>query len=119
MIEPVREALTTSSSPACRAKKAMISSAMLPKVALRMPPTCGPVRAPRRSVERPTIQASPRIATRRDDEQERRVGADDPGEDDRDDRDARPSRARARARSATGRRGSGRRASGGHVTRRS
>ena len=41
----------------------MISSAMLPNVALRMPPTCGPVSAPRRSVERPTIQARPRIAT--------------------------------------------------------
>ena len=63
MIEPVIEALTTSMRPACRAKKAMISSAMLPKVAFRIPPTCGPVSAPRRSVERPTTQARPRIAT--------------------------------------------------------
>ena len=54
MIEPVMNALTTSIRPACRAKKAMISSAMLPKVALRMPPTCGPVSDPRRSVDRPT-----------------------------------------------------------------
>ena len=61
MIEPVSDAFTTSMRPACSAKKAMISSAMLPKVALRMPPTCGPVSDPRRSVERPTVQASPRI----------------------------------------------------------
>ena len=63
MIEPVSDALTTSMSPAWSAKNAMISSAMLPKVALRMPPTCGPVSEPSRSVERPTTHASPRIAT--------------------------------------------------------
>ena len=62
MIEPVSDALTTSIRPACRAKNAMISSAMLPNVALRMPPTCGPVIEPSRSVDRPTTQASPRIA---------------------------------------------------------
>ena len=62
MIEPVSDALTTSIRPACRAKNAMISSAMLPNVALRMPPTCGPVSEPSRSVDRPTTQASPRIA---------------------------------------------------------
>ena len=61
MIEPVSDALTTSVRPACRAKNAMISSAMLPNVALRMPPTCGPVRAPRRSVDSPTTHASPRM----------------------------------------------------------
>ncbi len=61
MIEPVSDALTTSVSPACSAKNAMISSAMLPNVAFRMPPTCGPVSEPRRSVDRPTTQASPRI----------------------------------------------------------
>ena len=61
MIEPVSDAFTTSIRPAWRAKNAMISSAMLPKVALRMPPTCGPVSEPRRSVERPTTQARPRI----------------------------------------------------------
>ena len=63
MIEPVSDALTTSISPACKAKKAMISSAMLPNVALRIPPTCGPVSEPRRSVESPTTHASPRIAS--------------------------------------------------------
>ena len=62
MIEPVSDALTTVISPAWSAKNAMISSAMLPKVALRMPPTCGPVSAPSRSVDRPTIHARPRIA---------------------------------------------------------
>ena len=62
MIEPVIEALTTSMRPAWRAKKAMMSSATLPKVAFRIPPTCGPVTAPRRSVARPTTQARPRIA---------------------------------------------------------
>ena len=61
MIEPVSDALTTSVSPACSAKNAMISSAMLPNVALRMPPTCGPVSEPSRSVDSPTTQASPRI----------------------------------------------------------
>ena len=61
MIEPVSDAFTTSMRPACSAKKAMISSAMLPKVALRMPPTCGPVSDPRRSVESPTVHASPRM----------------------------------------------------------
>ena len=62
MIEPVSDALTTSIRPACRAKNAMISSAMLPKVALRIPPTCGPVIDPSRSVDSPTTQASPRMA---------------------------------------------------------
>ena len=62
MIEPVSDALTTSIRPAWRAKNAMISSAMLPNVALRIPPTCGPVIEPSRSVERPTTQARPRIA---------------------------------------------------------
>ena len=61
MIEPVIDAFTTSISPAWSAKKAMISSAMLPNVAFRMPPTCGPVGEPRRSVESPTTQARPRI----------------------------------------------------------
>ena len=51
MIEPVSDALTTSIRPACRAKNAMMSSAMLPNVALRIPPTCGPVIEPRRSVD--------------------------------------------------------------------
>ncbi len=61
MIEPVRLAFTTSIRPSWSAKNAMISSAMLPKVALRIPPTCGPVIAPIRSVAWPMSQASPRI----------------------------------------------------------
>ena len=85
MIEPVSDALTTSMRPACRAKNAMISSAMLPNVALRMPPTCGPVIAPSRSVERPTTQARPRIAGGRQHEEERRVGMEAEVEDDGQD----------------------------------
>src|SRR5262249_49796054 len=46
---------------AWRAKKAMISSAMLPNVAFRIPPSWGPVISPRRSVASPISQASPRI----------------------------------------------------------
>ena len=61
MIEPVSDAWTTSMRPAWSAKNAMMSSAMLPNVALRMPPTCGPVSEPSRSVDAPTTQASPRI----------------------------------------------------------
>jgi len=38
MIEPVSDALTTSSWPLVNATMAMISSAALPKVALRNPP---------------------------------------------------------------------------------
>ena len=87
MIEPVSEALTTSMRPACRAKKAMISSAMLPNVALRMPPTCGPVSDPSRSVDSPTTQARPRIADAGDDEHDRVVGADDDLEQDGHDAD--------------------------------
>ena len=59
MIEPVRLALTTSIRPACSAKNAMISSAMLPNVALRMPPTCGPVISPSRSVAWPIDPREP------------------------------------------------------------
>ena len=65
MIEPVSDALTTSIRPACRAKNAMISSAMLPNVALRIPPTCGPVSEPSRSVDSPTTQARPEDRGRR------------------------------------------------------
>ena len=42
MIEPMIEAFTTVVSPAERAKRARMSSAALPKVALRMPPMRGP-----------------------------------------------------------------------------
>src|SRR5438034_1183415 len=62
MIEPVREALTTSVRPLDRAKIAMISSVALPKVALRRPPTPGPACLPSSSVARPRNQASGTIA---------------------------------------------------------
>jgi hypothetical protein len=42
MIEPMMEAFTTVVRPAERAKMVMMSSAALPKVALRMPPMRGP-----------------------------------------------------------------------------
>ena len=56
----------------------MISSAMLPNVALRMPPTCGPGERPeplRREADDPG-EAEDR--DRRDDEDERLVGVDEP-----------------------------------------
>src|SRR5438876_391547 len=62
MIEPVREALTTSVRPLDRAKIAMISSVALPKVALRRPPTPGPACLPSSSVASPRNQASGTIA---------------------------------------------------------
>ena len=83
MIEPVSDALTTSMSPACSAKNAMISSAMLPNVAFRIPPTCGPVSEPSRSVDRPTTQASPRIAAADTMNSSGRVGVQPEVEDDR------------------------------------
>ena len=69
MIEPVSDALTTSISPAWRAKNAMISSAMLPNVAFRMPPTCGPVIAPSRSRREPDDPGQAEDRHRRDDEE--------------------------------------------------
>ena len=65
----------------------MISSAMLPNVALRMPPTCGPVSAPSRSVDEADDPGQPEDRDRRDDEEERLVGVEDEVEDDRDERD--------------------------------
>jgi hypothetical protein len=59
MMEPIIEALTTVVRPAERAKIVMMSSAALPKVALRMPPTLGPACSPRDSVAWPNTQASP------------------------------------------------------------
>src|SRR3954469_9246086 len=53
MIEPIREALTTSCSPFCSAKRAMISSGALPNVTLSRPPMPGPDRAANSSVARP------------------------------------------------------------------
>ena len=92
MIEPVSDALTTSISRPASAKNAMISSAMLPNVAFRIPPTCGPVSDPSRSVDSPTTQARPRIAAADDDEQHGRVGVEPEVEDDRGDAQQRPSR---------------------------
>ena len=62
MIEPVSEALTTSSMPARSATSAMISSAALPSVALRKPPMPSPRRAASFSVARPRSPASGTIA---------------------------------------------------------
>ncbi len=62
MIEPVREALTSSISPALRAKIPMISSAALPSVAFIRPPKVGPVRAASSSVAIPIRCASGTIA---------------------------------------------------------
>jgi hypothetical protein len=50
MIEPVIDALTTSSSPSRIKKIAMIISVTLPKVAFKSPPIWGPDRAARSSV---------------------------------------------------------------------
>src|SRR5262245_18813051 len=55
MIEPVSDALTSGyiSGPRARAMSAMISSAALPKVALRRPPSAEPIVSARFSVARP------------------------------------------------------------------
>ena len=57
MIEPTIEALTTSCSPAPRAKRAMMSSGALPKVTLSRPPIPGPERTASSSVARPMSAA--------------------------------------------------------------
>jgi len=62
MIEPVMEALTTPVSPFERAKSPMMSSAALPNVALRKPPTPGPRCSVRCSVARPIHPARGTIA---------------------------------------------------------
>ncbi len=56
--EPVREPRTTSVSPSLTAMRAMISSGALPNVALRKPPTPGPVCSAACSVASPISQAS-------------------------------------------------------------
>ena len=85
MIEPVIDAFTTSMSPACSAKNAMISSAMFPKVALRMPPTWGPVSDPRRSVEMPDDPGEPEDRRCRSHEDDRLVGVEAEIQHDGDD----------------------------------
>src|SRR5436190_17872561 len=57
-IEPVMDAVATSSWPARIAKIVMMSSAALPNVAFRTPPTFGPELSPSCSVATPTIHAS-------------------------------------------------------------
>ena len=94
MIEPVSDALTTSIRPAWSAKNAMISSAMLPNVALRMPPTCGPVSDAEplgRQADDPGQPEDRRPPTTTN--SERLVGVEAEVEDDRDDADERPCRA--------------------------
>ena len=86
MIEPVSDALTTSISPAWRAKNAMISSAMLPNVALRIPPTCGPGARPDPLGRHPDEPGQPEDGQRRHDEDDRPVGVEPEVEDDRERR---------------------------------
>src|SRR5437867_887992 len=62
MIEPVIDALTTSTSPPERATRAMISSVAFPNVAFSRPPRPGPARLPSSSVARPITYASGTIA---------------------------------------------------------
>ena len=66
MMDPVMDAFTRSKSPARSATIAMISSAALPNVALRRPPTPSPTRSEMSSVAWPIRPASgmiPRQAT--------------------------------------------------------
>ena len=101
MIEPVSEALTTSIRPAWRAKNAMMSSAMLPNVALRMPPTCGPgdrAEALGRQADDPGEAEDPRA---RDDEDDRRLDVEHEVQHDRHDARERRRRTCTRARWAT------------------
>ncbi len=61
-MEPVMEANTSCLCPARMAARVMISSAALPKVALRSPPTSGPVFSATTYVASPRIFASGMIA---------------------------------------------------------
>src|SRR5712671_6497073 len=58
MMLPVIDALTSATCPLCSATTAMISSAALPKVALRKPPQTGPERRASCSVPKPINPAS-------------------------------------------------------------
>ena len=111
MIEPVSDALTTSIRPACRAKNAMISSAMLPNVALRMPADLRPGDRAKPLGRQPDHPGEPEDRRRRHDEQDRFVGVQAEVEDDRQRGSGRPSRSGRRATAARAGRGSaGRRA---------
>ena len=83
MIEPVIDALTTSMSPACSAKKAMISSAMFPNVALRMPPDLRPGERAQPLRREPDDPGESQDRHRRGDEHDGRVGMQAEVEDDR------------------------------------
>src|SRR5438132_2044983 len=63
MMDPVIEAFTTLVSPLERAMAAMISSAALPKVAFKSPPSPSPTRAASSSVARPIQPATGMIAS--------------------------------------------------------
>ena len=89
MIDPVSDALTTSMRPACRAKNAMISSAMLPNVALRIPPTCGPVRATEPLGRQADDPRETEDGRRGHHEEQRRVGVETEVQDDGRDADHR------------------------------
>ncbi len=73
MIEPMIEAFTTVVRPAERAKMVMMSSAALPKVALRMPPILGPAWWPRHSVAWPEYPGEPDEGERGDGEDQQYV----------------------------------------------
>ena len=105
MIEPVIDALTTSMSPACSAKNAMISSAMLPNVALRMPPTCGPVSEPEALRREAHDPGEPEDRGGRRDEHDRLVGVEAEIQDDGDDADHQRDRAGTPGRTARAGRG--------------
>src|SRR5262245_20527416 len=62
IMEPAIDAFTTSCNPARSAARAMISSAALPKVALRSPPTPSPMRSASCSVAWPIHPARGRMA---------------------------------------------------------
>ena len=62
MIDPVKDALTTSIRPCFRATTAMINSAAFPSVALRNPPMFSPARSATCSVALPNKPARGTIA---------------------------------------------------------
>jgi hypothetical protein len=63
MIEPIKEALTTSKSPAAMSSTPTISSVRFPNVAFSSPPSRGPMQIASWSVARPIRPASGMMAT--------------------------------------------------------
>ena len=82
--EPVSEPRTTVGSESATANRAMISSGALPKLALRKPPTPGPVCSAACSVASPISQASGIERSGGEDEQRRLVEVEDEAREDRD-----------------------------------